>query len=620
MSNALLEAALNYARAGIPIFPCHPGVKTPATKRGFHDATCDEDTIRAWWTEVPDSNPAFCPQQAGYAVVDLDPGATWTDSTITYSVATPRGGRHLYFAGELPPSQGRLGPHIDTRGVGSYVLIPPSRTEHGVYSVLADVDVAPLPAWVSETLARHVTPMPAVTGELDLAWNVDRARDMLFRRVKEGRVAVEGNSGDNETIVAANAVLDLGVSPERTIELMLELWNPHCTPPWSDEDMAIKVRNAVRSRQNEIGSAAMAEPLAIQYAPEVATYAAPVERSRFYFEDEDEQERGSDPAWLIPEVIPDCQTIMLYGPTGSYKSFLSLDLALCVATGTRIFGHRPVRSGKVFYAAMEGRNQLKKGRRRAWRASREFVGKIDNFFVGPAPRLSMPGEIDQFYAAIRTRCGGEAPALIILDTTAKIMVGLNEDKSQEAGQFVQFCDQLVAFFKCSVIAVHHASDKEGAARQVRGSSAFKAGFDSFIRIDHEKASKLIKVWVEQHKDAEEPEHPWTFEARRIEGSAALYPTTAAQHAVLAGAADAITAKAVGKALHTLGPAAIAPRTVSTHILATVLSPPNAAMTQEEQTAQWIRTEKALKAKSALVLEAYCFPSTAGLQWSLPAGT
>jgi Bifunctional DNA primase/polymerase, N-terminal len=48
------DAALGYAERGMPVFPCNPD-KSPATPRGFHNATTDEAQICAWWAQQPDA-------------------------------------------------------------------------------------------------------------------------------------------------------------------------------------------------------------------------------------------------------------------------------------------------------------------------------------------------------------------------------------------------------------------------------------------------------------------------------------------------------------------------------------------------------------------------------------
>src|SRR3954465_13714174 len=53
-SITMLDAALAYAEAGLPIFPCKPD-KTPFTLKGVKDASIDIDRIKRWWTQWPNA-------------------------------------------------------------------------------------------------------------------------------------------------------------------------------------------------------------------------------------------------------------------------------------------------------------------------------------------------------------------------------------------------------------------------------------------------------------------------------------------------------------------------------------------------------------------------------------
>ena len=84
----------------------------------------------------------------------------------TRTVATPSGGLHLYFTAphELPSTTGRLGPMIDTRASGGYVVAPPSRTAAGGYETINPAPIAPLPAWLAQTLTpTHDRPTTRLT-------------------------------------------------------------------------------------------------------------------------------------------------------------------------------------------------------------------------------------------------------------------------------------------------------------------------------------------------------------------------------------------------------------------------------------------------------------------------
>ena len=226
--SAMLDAALAYARRGIPIFPCIPNSKKPATARGFHDATTDETAIRSWWQSGPDFNIAFSPQTIGQGVVDLD-GQDGIDAWRafagdrdykTYIIRTPRGGFHLYYEGELPTSVRRLipGKPVDTRGKGSYALLPPSATPDGTYAAFLDRPVSPMPEFLTRRVALMRDQSVKLDGpvEWDTVTNLSRATAYLAGR----NPAVEGRGGDEHTYQTACDLCDLGISEERAVTLM----------------------------------------------------------------------------------------------------------------------------------------------------------------------------------------------------------------------------------------------------------------------------------------------------------------------------------------------------------------------------------------------------------------
>lgn len=146
MENRLLGAALQWAKI-IPIFPCRPNAKQPDTEHGFHDATTSVDQITKWWTDEPMRNLAACPDHGGFWVLDLDGKEGIETAELwqamhgpfprTIKVRTPGGGMHVWFRGQRP-SGVKLGPGVDTRGVGGYVLLPPSIVDGREYVFISD--------------------------------------------------------------------------------------------------------------------------------------------------------------------------------------------------------------------------------------------------------------------------------------------------------------------------------------------------------------------------------------------------------------------------------------------------------------------------------------------------
>lgn len=172
-----LAAALALAASGIPCFPCAPGEKRPATGHGFYDATTDEDILRRWFADSPDSNMAIPTGRAsGVVVLDIDPrnggDLEWRMLTaqngepVTRTVRTPSGGSHYYFT--CPPAglKSRTGvrPGIDFKADGGYVVVPPSRIGESVYSFLSDAPVAPLPEWLALLAESKRSTMKVPTG------------------------------------------------------------------------------------------------------------------------------------------------------------------------------------------------------------------------------------------------------------------------------------------------------------------------------------------------------------------------------------------------------------------------------------------------------------------------
>lgn len=147
-----LDWALRYAARGWRVIPIAHGKKYPTGfARWQEQATTDTDTIAAWWHDHPGHGVGIVTGRAsGLFVIDIDikdgqPGlATWAELTDTYNwnepvytVRTGTGGLHLYFAWpedgtEIRNSAGNtLGPGIDVRGEGGFVVAPPTIHPNG---------------------------------------------------------------------------------------------------------------------------------------------------------------------------------------------------------------------------------------------------------------------------------------------------------------------------------------------------------------------------------------------------------------------------------------------------------------------------------------------------------
>ena len=176
----LSAAARELASARVPVFPCAPWGKRPATGHGFHDATTDLDQVEAWWRQSPGANIGVPTGAAsGAVVVDVDVHGP-VDGRASFDraaraglvegwellVRTPTGGLHAYYPATPDAEQrswqaARAG--IDFRGDGGYIIVPPSaRSIEGttVSYQIEEVNTGPASTLDAQRLRDFLDPRP----------------------------------------------------------------------------------------------------------------------------------------------------------------------------------------------------------------------------------------------------------------------------------------------------------------------------------------------------------------------------------------------------------------------------------------------------------------------------
>ncbi|MDA8201338.1 MAG: bifunctional DNA primase/polymerase [Chloroflexi bacterium] len=235
--NVPVENALAMAATGWRVIPLHtpidgacdchrsdcssPG-KHPRTKNGLSDATTDADQIRKWWGMWPTANiGAVVPD--GFIVVDLDVAdlATVFKSDELPRTATSRTGRgrHLIYRTTtlIRPKVG-VREHVDLRGPGSYIVVPPSLHISGVrYGWVVPIEdgIADAPAWVADAAQ---SPRAAV----------DRPDDLDL--IPEGK--------RNAVLASlAGAMRRPGMTAAEIEPALLAVNAGRCQPPLSDDEV-----------------------------------------------------------------------------------------------------------------------------------------------------------------------------------------------------------------------------------------------------------------------------------------------------------------------------------------------------------------------------------------------
>ncbi|MDB4306323.1 bifunctional DNA primase/polymerase [bacterium] len=174
------RAALWYAQRTWAVFPLQGKVPFKGSN-GVHDATTSSDRIVAWWSQHPTANIGVrTGPESRIWVLDIDPkhGGGMTLEMLMEEhgslPATPRqdtggGGEHYVFSWptngrEVRNSAGKVGPGIDVRGVGGYVVVPPSVHPDTKREYVWDEDDHPLkiepaaaPEWLLDLTAERGT-------------------------------------------------------------------------------------------------------------------------------------------------------------------------------------------------------------------------------------------------------------------------------------------------------------------------------------------------------------------------------------------------------------------------------------------------------------------------------
>ena len=268
--NTSFKTALAFAGRGFSVFPIQPGSKFPF--KGFswpNLSSNDISQLHSWAEQYPNCNWALDCGKSGLVVLDIDrkPGKDGFLSLKNLSlslapgvtVRTPSGGLHYYFTGQCRSSAGKLGPGLDVRGTGGYVLLPGSVNfkHEQPYTLLQDTPLTVVPEKIVELSGapaqkKENRKEPMV--ELDLPENIELAKNWL---VHAAPTAVEGFGGDSITYKVCCRIRDFSVSEAVALDLLLEHWNPmKATPPWEPHDLERKVRNAFAYANDRPGNAA----------------------------------------------------------------------------------------------------------------------------------------------------------------------------------------------------------------------------------------------------------------------------------------------------------------------------------------------------------------------------
>ncbi len=211
--------------------------------------------------------------------------------------------------------------------------------------------------------------------------------------------------------------------------------------------------------------------------------------------------------WRVRGVLPTEGIAAIFGPSGSGKSFLVLDLLAAVASGGDWFECR-TKAAPVLYVALEGEAGV---------AQRVQAYQVKNGRMAPDFRfllqsLDIRNATDRADLVSAIQAVGWSGGVLCLDTLNRAAPGMDENDSKDMGEVIGAAKAIQAAVGGVVLVVHHTG--KDATRGLRGHSSLIAALDAAIevtRTDDRREWKIAKS-----KDGEDGEaHPFKLDLVRI---------------------------------------------------------------------------------------------------------
>ena len=219
--------------------------------------------------------------------------------------------------------------------------------------------------------------------------------------------------------------------------------------------------------------------------------------------------------WLVQDVIPERSFVALYGPPASFKSFIAMDIAECIASGRPWLGKEINGTGPVLYIAGEGHGGI--GARIA--AIKQHHNTPDGAQVYVVrSQINLRSSVDDFTNLIvaideLVQLIGVQLRMIVIDTLARSFGGGNENSSDDMGAFIQATGKIQNRYKCSLMLLHH--NGKDTAKGLRGHSSLLGAVDTQMEIMRFPQTREGLILMSKQKDGEDGQN-YGFEAIEVE--------------------------------------------------------------------------------------------------------
>lgn len=507
MTRPILEAALGYARLGWRVLPVVAGAKVPATQHGVHDATTDEAKIRSWFEGPRGENlniGVACGKDSGIVVFDIDPrnggDHTW-ELWQQYHGPRPHGptqytaggGMHYVASYVSGIRSAKLADGLDLLSDGRYFVAWPSQIDGRQY--VWEDSSSPVEVDLQDEGDDGTTVRPFALPANWLESVTVKKEPVAASAIADGLVRGNRNAG---LTALAGAMRRYGLTEAEIHAALVVVNEQRCEIPLPASEVRAIAHSVARYdvESDVAASVGLGDEIAENL---LAAHAAKSSHDYFQTWADNFLSQPTPVEWAIRGWVPLEGTTMVYGESGSGKTFLTLDWACHVAMGMPWCGRKTV-EGVVVYLAGEGNFGIRQ-RVAAW-AKKHGWPKARRLMVSNrAIDFDNGDTVGEVLRSVR-EVTQEKVALLVVDTVNNHMAG-DENQAKEVRALFNAVNTVGAALGCPVVLNHHVGHGEQAQRRARGSSAFKASLDASVLVENREGA--ITLTCTKMKDGPTPE-------------------------------------------------------------------------------------------------------------------
>lgn len=191
--------------------------------------------------------------------------------------------------------------------------------------------------------------------------------------------------------------------------------------------------------------------------------------------------------WFVKGVLPRAEIAVVYGPSGSGKSFWALDISMTIAQGALWVGYAS-RKGRVVYIAAEGVSGARKRFEAYAIAHGVSLSALDIYVIPDAPNFMRAGDSLELIKCLKALGGVD---LVVVDTWAQTTVGGDENSGRDLALALSHCRAVQQAVGATFLIVHHSG--KDATKGARGHSSLRAAIDAEYEVLNEGGRRTVTV-------------------------------------------------------------------------------------------------------------------------------